>query len=65
MMKYYNKNTNVTLSEQEYLEMVDRESKDLYPRYLEEVPDDEEPMTFEQYKYHLLEEESDFEVIDE
>lgn len=64
MMKYYNKNTNVTLSEQEYLEMVDRESKDLYPRYLEEVPDDEEPMTFEQYKYHLLEEESDFEVIE-
>ncbi|MDY4128706.1 hypothetical protein [Peptostreptococcus porci] len=63
-MKYYNKNTNVTLSEQEYLEMVDRESKDLYPRYLEEVPDDEEPMTFEQYKYHLLEEESDFEVIE-
>ena len=62
-MKYYNKNTNVTLSEQEYLEMVDRESKDLYPRYLEEVPDDE-PMTFEQYKYHLLEEESDFEVIE-
>lgn len=65
MMKYYNKNTNVTLSEQEYLEMIDREAKDLYPRYLEEVPDDEEPMTFEQYKYHLLEEESDFEVIDE
>lgn len=64
-MKYYNKNTNATLSEQEYLEMVDREAKDLYPRYLEEVPDDEEPMTLEQYKYHLLEQESDFEVIEE
>lgn len=64
-MKYYNKNTNTILTEREYLEMVDREAKDLYPRYLEEVLDDEEPMTFEQYKYHLLEEESDFEVIEE
>ncbi|MDD7182548.1 hypothetical protein [Peptostreptococcus porci] len=64
-MKYYNKNTKTNLTEQEYLALIDREAKDLYPRYLEEVLDDEEPMTFEQYKYHLLEEESDFEVIEE
>lgn len=64
-MKYYNKNTNTILSEQEYLELIEKEAKELYPEYLEEVPDDEDPMDFDKYKMKLIEMESDFEVIDE
>lgn len=64
-MKYYNKNTNTILSEQEYLELIEKEAKELYPEYLEEVPDDEDPMDFDKYKMRLIEMESDFEVIDE
>lgn len=64
-MKYYNKNTNTILSEQEYLELIEKEAKELYPEYLEEVPDDEDPMDFDKYKMSLIEMESDFEVIDE
>ncbi|MDY6232704.1 hypothetical protein [Peptostreptococcus porci] len=64
-MKYYNKNTNTILSEQEYLELIEKEAKELYPEYLEEVPDDEDPMDFDKYKMRLIEMESDFEVIEE
>lgn len=64
-MKYYNKNTNTILSEQEYLELIEKEAKELYPDYLENTPEDEDPMDFDTYKMKLIEMESDFEVIEE
>lgn len=64
-MNYFNKNTNVTLTEAEYTALVKREAREAYAAYLEELEENETAMTFEKMLNSCFESETDFVAVDE
>lgn len=59
-MEFYNENTNTILSQKEYIELVEREAKQVYAEYLESLEEDEEIESFESLLSRMFEMESDF-----
>ncbi|MBL7574553.1 hypothetical protein SAMN00017477_1877 [Peptoniphilus asaccharolyticus DSM 20463] len=65
MTNYYNKNTEVTLTEEEFKALIEREAKEEYNKYLEELDEDEQPEPFEPFLMRYFESEQDFIPVDE
>ena len=64
-MEFYNENTNTILSQKEYIELVEREAKQVYAEYLESLEEDEEIESFESLLSRMFEMESDFVALDD
>lgn len=65
MTNYYNKNTEVTLTEEEFKAQIEREAKEGYNKYLEELDEDEQPEPLEPFLMRYFESEEDFIPVDE